>query len=478
MNTAPDHMTKTLAGYVSGLALGEIPDPVITEARRLILDTIGCILAATRTRIAPISYGLADFLGDAQIASVAGRQKRASLAGALYANGRLANCMDLDDTFPVTHHFGSTCVVSALALAEARGATGAQFLQAVVAGYELGGRVASACGPIVDFENGQIAGYPKLYSCATPVVFAAAGAAIQLERQDASTAYQTLGITGSNTPVPAAYKWATSVELPDCKYADAGWAAVTGVMAARSASLGATGFDRIFDGDHNVIGMSGTDSFDPDLLVGDLGSRWMMLDITYKAWPNCRWTHQALTALTDLLETTVVDPEDIDQIIVQTNQFTSTPRFTNPSPKSFCSRQFSIPHAIAMLLLDVPIGPAWLDETQDSDPRVQMLRDKVSVEEWGPANLFGRYLVRSQTRNMPTQAAILLHDGRRYSARSDFALGDPWTPATAWGDQHVVKKFRTVSGLTDAQADRIVEASLNIEKLPDVESLAAALRDI
>lgn len=478
MKEVTTSLTGELARFFSKLNLGDVPASVRAEARRLALDSIGCLISAARTRMAPIAYGLAEFLGGGGSASVVGRTRRASLAGALYANGRLANCMDLDDTFPIVHHFGSATVVAALALAEARRATGAQFLQAMIAGYELGGRVASALGQVLFFEDGRVVGYPQLYSLSAPIVFAAAGAAIQLERQSEALARETFGIAGSNTPVPALYKFANSLDLPDCKYADAGWAALAGVFAARSATLGATGFADVFDGNQNVIKWSGTDSFDSDLLVGSLGSRWMLADIVYKPWPSCGWTHQPLTALVKAAEKASIDPEQIERIIIGTNVFTSTPRFCNPSPRTFCSRQFSIPHAVAMLLLGVPIGPAWLDEAQDDNPKVRALREKVHVEEWNHANTFGSHLVREQTRNMPARAAILMRDGTRLEAESDFAFGNPWTTETAWGDEQVIEKFRVASGLSPDRANRIIDAILNIEAQPDIELVVAVLREV
>lgn len=471
-------MTGALARFASALELGEVPATVKAEAHRLLLDSIGCMIAATRTRMAPIAYGLADFLGGGNVASVVGRKQHASLAGALYVNARLGNCMDLDETFPVGHHFGMAAVVAALALAEERNATGSQFLQAVITGYELGGRVASALGLPMLFTDGRLAGFPTLYSCSASVVFAAAGAAIQLEAQDDTLARQTLGIAGSNTPLPTTGMWASStIDLPDCKYADAGWATLAGVFAARSAGLGATGFSAIFDGDRGLIKMSGTDRFDPDNLVGGLGSRWMLADITYKPWPTCRWAHHPLTALVKALDNRNIDVEQIEQVVIDANVFLCTPRFRNPAPRTFCSRQWSIPHAVAMILLGIPVGPAWLDPAHDDDKNVRTLREKVRIEHWDPANAFATHTVREQWRNMPARVTIALRDGTRFEAETEFALGDPWTSDTAYGDERAIEKFRTVSGLSNARADEVIGAALNIDAQRDVKAIASALRD-
>ncbi|MGY4501421.1 2-methylcitrate dehydratase PrpD [Bradyrhizobium sp. GM24.11] len=477
MSDSSTDLTGALARFASTLDLADVPANVKAEARRLVLDSIGCTLASTRTRMAPIVYGLTECLGDGNIASIAGRKQRASLASAVYANGRLANYTDLDETSPVFHHFGAGAALAALALAEARKATGSQLLQAVIVGYELGGRVARALGPHTGSKEGRVTGYPGLYSLSAPVVFAAAGVAIQLEAQDETLARQTLGLAASNTPVPVASRWSKLPDLPDCKYADVGWAALAGVFAARSAKLGATGIPDIFDGDHNLIKMCGTDHFNPDTLVGGFGLRWMLPDITYKPWPVCRYMHHSLTALAKVATKTKIDPQQIERVVIGGNAVLSTPQFTTPSPRTFVSRQFSIPHAVAMMLLDIPVGPAWLDEAQDDNPNVRALREKVCVEQWDRANTFGDYMVRGEMRNMPACVTIVMRDGSRLEAEAEFALGDPWSTETAWGDDQVAEKFRLVSGLSTARANEVVQAVWNIETQPDVELIASALRE-
>lgn len=470
INTCRD-LTGALARFASTLDLADVPENVKTDARRLLLDSLGSMISASRTHMARIAYGMADLLGAGSIASVVGRKQRASIAGALYANGRLANCMDLDETFPVGHHFGTAAVVAALALAEARNAKGSQFLEAMITGYELGGRVASACGAHMFGKKGCV------YHFSVSAVFAAAGVAIQLEAQDESVARQTLGIAGSNTPLPSMWP-GESLDLPHSKYQDAGWAALAGVFAARSATLGATGLSAIFDDEPSLIRMCGTDSFDPDTLVGDFGSRWMLADITYKPWPTCRWLHQPLTALMKATANASIEPQQIDRVVIGTNVLVSEPRFTNPSPRTWVSRQYSIPHAVAMVLLGIPIGPAWLDEASGCDQTIRELREKVHVEAWEPANKYASYIVRGQLRNMPARATIVMRDGRRLAAETNFALGDPWTRETAYGDEHVIEKFRAVSGLSTAQANEVIETVLEIEAQPNVGSLVALLRDV
>ncbi|MCP1909577.1 2-methylcitrate dehydratase PrpD [Bradyrhizobium elkanii] len=222
--------------------------------------------------------------------------------------------------------------------------------------------------------------------------------------------------------------------------------------------------------------MSGVERFDPDLLVGALGERWLLPDITYKPWRSCRWMHQPLTALLRALHGESVDPREIQEVALGTNVFCCTPRFTTPEPTTFCSRQFSIPQSVAMILLGIPVGAGWMDEAQDDDPRRTRTPGEGACRKMGSANAWGRHIVHEQWRNMPARADVVMRDGRRFAAETEFALGDPWSSDTAWSHAEVTAKFKEVSGLADAAADAVIDAVLNLEEEPDTARIVSAMR--
>lgn len=148
--------------------------------------------------------------------------------------------------------------------------------------------MASACGAHMLGKRGCV------YHFSISAVFAAAGVAIQLESQFEMFARQTRGFAGSNTPLASMY--GNSLDIPECKYQDPGWAALAGVFAARSAALGETGLPYIFDVDLGLIRMRGIDHFEADARPR-LWLAPVLADITYKPWPTCCWMHHSLTAL-------------------------------------------------------------------------------------------------------------------------------------------------------------------------------------
>src|ERR1700688_264224 len=208
--------TRVLSDYVGGLSLEAVPEHVRHEAKRLVLDTLGCLIAGVGCEIGSIASTMAAWFGGQSRATIAGAQARGSVLGAIYANARTANALDFDETFPVGAHFGSAGVVAALALAERLGLSGPEMLLAAIAGYEFARRVASYIGPVVHIEGGRVVGFPDVWGVAAPVVFAAAAATAKARQYEPSLFQQAMGLAGSNAPLPVGAQWSSAVDLPNC----------------------------------------------------------------------------------------------------------------------------------------------------------------------------------------------------------------------------------------------------------------------
>jgi len=470
---SPSDATRILATHVSGLALEDVPAHVQHEAKRLILDTLACLIAGVDCEIGSIANGMAVWFGTQPQATIAGAAERGSLLGAIYANARTANALDFDETFPVGAHFGAVAVVVGLALAEERGLSGADMLLATIAGYEFAGRVASHIGPVVQVAGGRVTGFPDVWGVAAPVVIAAAAAAAKASDYPAPLFLEAIGLAGSNAPLPVGAQWSSAVDLPNCKYCDAGWCAVTGTVAALSAKEGSRGFTALLDGDRGLARMYGVTNADADLLTDDLGRRFMLEDITYKPWPTCRFTHYALTALAELMERQSVEAEAIREIVIETGPLAASARFTNPEPATFASQQFSYPHMIAMMLLGVPPGPAWFDHKHATDPAVRRLKARTRIVQHPRASGFAETFVRNQIRTMPGGITLVMLDGTTHRCESDYARGDPWDTNTRFGDAEVLRKFLSLVPGDDGA--ELAHAVMNLEHATSVSRIAAAL---
>ncbi|WP_050399833.1 MmgE/PrpD family protein [Bradyrhizobium embrapense] len=458
-------ITAKLAKFFSSIEMEQVPHRVQREARRCILDTLGCIYAGGRAELGSIIRSSARLFGVAQEASIAGEGKRFTGLAASYGNGRLANCLDLDETYPggqVTGiHIAGSVVAEALATCEQLRLTSRELVLGAVCGYEVAGRIADV-GTQMEVEGGRVKSMPEIYGFGFEATVGAAAATARLLGQSETKLEQTFAVAASNAALSIGPVWAKQTATPNTKYVDSGWAAMTGGFAARSVESGSTALPAIFDGSPNILNMAGSKRSDPDALIGELGSRWALSNITYKPWPSCRYLHHPLSALRRIRQDHHFDVRDVESIAIGANISRLSPRWLDANPQDVIGRQFSIPHSVAMLLLDVPTGIEWESNRWASDALAKDLRAKVTYLDYPKAATSPEYFVRGQYRNLPCFIEVRLRD-RTLRQEAEFAWGDPWSDETRFNDEDIVTKFRSVSGLSTAAADMVIETVMEAE---------------
>jgi 2-methylcitrate dehydratase PrpD len=475
-------LTQRLADFATSTRFEDLPPPVVAECKRLLLDTIGCALGAVGTESGRIALGYVGVLGGKPDATVIGTTQRSSVTAAAYANARLANVLDADDTFPTSTHFGNATVFSALSLAELYGSSGRDLLTAIAAGFDVGARVGSWMGAPMQVENGRVIGWNELGGPAATITWAAIGASVNIAKLDARQANHAFGIGGSNSPQPTLRKWAESVEQPMYKYADAGWCAEIGVSSALLAKLGSTGFRDILDGPNAFWKFYGSPGHDDDALMAGLGADWQILNTTYKPWPCCRWIHHPLTAFTRLRERHELEASEIERVVVRANPFALTPIFREQQPHDALNAEFSHAHALAAVAHDVPAGPLWYEPKTMNDPHIAAFRERVTVVAEPTSSNIAEWMTGGQWRGVPGGVDVHAR-GQVFSATADHSLGDPWTPSTHFSDAQLIAKFNVMVGL-DANglgsvalqraATQVIDAVMTLDASP-VEQLAGSL---
>ena len=129
---------ERFAAWALELELDAVPPPVVEAAKLHVLDVLGCGLAAHGLDVATEGRSTMAELGGEPEASVIGLDTRLPAANAAFANAMLCHGLDFDDTHSDSVSHVSTVVVpAALALAEARGASGRELLTAVIAANEV-----------------------------------------------------------------------------------------------------------------------------------------------------------------------------------------------------------------------------------------------------------------------------------------------------------------------------------------------------
>lgn len=122
-----------------------IPPAFLHQARLCVLDTLGCILAGTRTAEAQLVLRCEPAADGESSTAIYGTTQRRPLTSALRVNGYLGDVLELNDL--VGGHASIGNVTAALAAAECFDASHGALLEAVVRGIEVTTRVYGAVYP-------------------------------------------------------------------------------------------------------------------------------------------------------------------------------------------------------------------------------------------------------------------------------------------------------------------------------------------
>jgi 2-methylcitrate dehydratase PrpD len=414
---------RRLARFVTGLALDDVPVPVVAKASLLALDTLGNALAAAREDFGRAVLGVAERLGGAPESTLLGGPTRVAAANAVLANATLAHGLDFDDTREdAIVHTGCVAVTTALAVGEAVGAGGRAVLEALIAAVEVMCRVGLAVPGALHARH--------FHPTAIASSFAAAAAAARLYTLPEDRLVHAFGICGSQAAGIIEY-------LTDgswTKRLHPGWGAHAGVIAAQLARAGFTGPESVFEGTHGLYAAfaGGHDAGRLDGLLESLGRRWELLELTLKPYP-CGSIAQPYMDCAARLRARA-RPRDIAAIRCRTAAG-PVPRLWEPlaakhAPPNGYAAKFSLPYLVASILVRGRAGLAEFADDAARDPDVLAVARRVTYE-------------LDATIDYPRQfvgdVELTLADGRTLRERQDRPRGGPGAPLTR---AEVEAKFR------------------------------------
>lgn len=406
----------------SGLAAG-------MRMRTYALDTLAVALSGT---IAPSSAAVARTILSAcgkPEATVLGAGRVTSAWDAALANGAFAHALELDDDHRIAVlHPGAVVVPAALAAAEAAGATGLEFLRALLIGYEVTCRLGEV------FRGSQF--QHSLHPTALCGVFGAAAAAGVAMGLDRDALVNALGIAG--TQASGLTEWRADGSW--IKRLHPGRAAQSGVLAARLAKEGFTGPATIFEGENGFIrAFSFGEKIDIGCMTRDLGTDWRALGTAIKPYPCCRFEHGAIDLAIEAhgsgMRAAAV--RDVSIRIYRTDVLSY-----HREPKNPVDAQFNVPYGVAVALVRGKVTLADFNEAAIRDATVLAVSRRIEVVE--DPEYTARY-----PQDYWIEMKIRLHDGNERRLFSECPSGDPQA-----------LQYRTDPGRLQAEVERKAAALL------------------
>ncbi|MBW2571694.1 MAG: MmgE/PrpD family protein, partial [Deltaproteobacteria bacterium] len=124
-----------------------IPTDVQHQSKRCLLDTLGALLAGTKTPVGRLMAGIATAQFNGNDATILVSGSRVSVSGAALANGFAGNALDIDDGYRLIKGHPGSCILPVVLSASevADNCPGSQFLTAMIIGYEVGIRAGLIC---------------------------------------------------------------------------------------------------------------------------------------------------------------------------------------------------------------------------------------------------------------------------------------------------------------------------------------------
>ncbi|MFD4198361.1 MmgE/PrpD family protein [Amycolatopsis thermoflava] len=466
-------MTQTivqwLAEFAASVRAKGLPAELREDAARRVLDVLGNSLAATSERPAAAVGALVREWGGSGRATAIGSGDRLPEPSAALVNGTLAHSLDFDDThLPSVLHPSASVVPAALAVAEARGCSGAQLLDAIGVGVEITVRLGMAgydseLGNSVFFERG-------LHATAICGALGAAVACAMLSEVDEDGIADALGIASSmGSGLLEANRTGGTVKRVHC-----GWAAHAAVTAAGMARHGITGPPTVLEGRFGLLQAFCGDQTDVDAITRGLGDEWELPGIFFKPYPCNHFTHAGIDAARRLREGGVA-VEEIESLelgaptaVLRT---IGEPREDKIRPRSGYHAAFSGPYTVAAGFLGGGGLGVFHDDFTDaaaaSPERLALAAKVTCVPDARCDEIF--------PHQFPAVLRAHLRDGRTLEERVDANRGGAANPLSA---EELALKFRlNATRVVSADAaERITELTYGLAGLTDLGELTSLLR--
>jgi 2-methylcitrate dehydratase PrpD len=438
--------TKALCAHLASAGYDDLSAAAKHQARRGVLDWIGCALAGSGHRTVSTLLAVLNETSGKPQATVLGRGLKLGLTDAPLANGQMGHVLDYDDTHMggVVLHTSSPVLSALLALAERKPVGGAALMTAYAVGFEAGVR-AGRTAP------GHHKGGWHLTGTLGSIAAGVAGG--HLLGLDAQRLTYTMGIAATQAGGMQQNRGTM------CKSFHAGKAAANGVLAALLAEQGFDSTQEIVEGKKGFSRIY-SDVAAPDELTAGLGDGWLIETNGHKPYACGVVLHPLIDAVIEVRNRDKIDPANVSEVVLRVHPLVlSITGVVEPS--TGLQSKFSTLHSAAVALIDGAAGVTQYSDAKAKDAAVAALRRKIKP-------------VADESLRKDEAHASVLAGGRRHDAHIAHASGTAGNPMS---DKAIEDKF--VANATPAiGADRAARARdtvWQLEKQPDVRALIALL---
>jgi 2-methylcitrate dehydratase len=450
-------LVKQIAERVIEFDSKSIPADVATHTKTLILDSIGCALAAHEEQVFERALRTLQAIGGNAQCTIIGSGHRMPVTSAVMLNGILIRALDLNDAYIGPGQMGhpSDNIAVALSVGEKQQSSGLDVVASVIAGYELYCRIQDIIvgrGP---------------WDHVTASALAAPAIAGRLLKLNAEQLTNALALSAAHGNTLSAVR---SGQLSNAKAMANAFVASQGTLCTLLAAEGTTGPRSIFEG-KGGLSQAFLAGADLALLAESIRDRFRISDVSIKAYP-CIGTAQSMVAATLEARAAIPDPlKDIKRLEVL---MADTPFVRGQvadedrrRPTSRESADHSFYYLAAVALLDGELTEAQFEDGRWFEPSVTALMERMTIRTDASLNKYTPEsfpcVLRIATANGENRTVeVFYHKGH---AKNRMSLVE------------VEGKFRACARgvLSEAQQTKVISLVRDLEKLKNVSELMGQL---
>jgi len=465
-----DTVVQRIAQWVLDFDASTVDAGSIELMKHSVLDSLGCaVLTLDEECVRGVLEYARSAGGNGEASLIGGG--RATIALATLANGTLVRAIDFNDHLALNPNTNaklgghpSDNLAAVLAIAEQRNLNGSEVIAALLAGYELYGRVYKYLTPALPWDH------------TTSFGFSVPAVAARLLGLDVEKTAHAIAISAAQSATLGVVRRG---QLSHAKFLASALVAERGVEAAQLAALGVTGPMTVFEDGRGIAkGIFRTEDELEDLFA-PLGPQHMVQGVTIKAYPGMDTSQAAAEAAVKVATEAAVKAtagrklraSDIETIELFMNDHPMTKEQTDDplrrSPHSRETADHSIHYMVTVALLDGEMTPRQFADGRWFDPDVCDLMNRMVITI-DPA------WTKRAPGGFPCTVRLKMRDGSETTAEVPYATGHA---RNKMDRAQVIEKFRNCveRRLLSARADEIIAAVDKLDQLVSTRDLMRLL---